>query len=657
MTSTSKFALLALFCGLLLAGAWFAFERGPQFEPLAPVASANAQLDSAAIERPTTAIDPASASTAVRQDVSSGESVASARLAGESELACVLRVVDELGAGLAGAKVFVLDAAREVREAIAAEDGRVRLATGEGSGDVFVSASDRPLEHFRVELGAGERTLALTHVGARVAGLVTVDRATPRESLKLELEAAGAPFPSLELPKELRAKLVEAQRRHCATTPSGSFEFLGLSADWSGTLVVRSGYCAPRNGALGFGKGRFPLERPVTNLVIDLERLPRLIGRVVDESGAPADEGLKVQGAIYWLDPDTGGSSGGMGISVPLGEDGRFSFVLREPQVKEVQLTLETPQARMSATMEDQDLVRTGDGDLDAGTLVLRARRPLQVRVLDSEGRGIGSAKARIVGEQAWSTSDSSGSVVVLAAARGAARLRVVAVGYWAAEVDVALPTEAIVEVVLANSNRLTLRIVDANGEALKDVLVRLASLGPPLFRDSNAWWPDDTMIGVVSGFERGAGKNVAGEANGWVDLGPDRNGRVVVQGLAPGVDIDLSVLDLLEQELVTQRLTPLTETSASELEIVVPQELRAISGRVTDGAGQPLAKVNVEARSVGFETLSIRTDDEGRYSLRGIAAERVKLRVTAPGFAPKLDQAVELSALNSTVDFVLERN
>ncbi len=657
MTSASKFALFALFCGLLLAGAWFAFDHEQESDPPAPAVSSPATLDSTVTERSTPEIDPVRAASAAREDVSSRDAAPLAPGASTGELACVLRVVDELGAALAGSNVFVLDAARELREVRTAEDGRVRLAARDGEGDVFVSASNRPLEHVRVELGAGERTLALTQVGARVSGLVTVNGATPPETLKLELEAAGAPFESLDLPKQLRAKLVEAQRRHCATSPSGSFEFLGLSADWSGSLVGPPGYCAPRNGAEGYGKRHFPLERPTTNLVIDLERLPRLIGRVVDESGAPAAEGLEVRGAIYWLDPKTGDSTGGMGIGVPIGEDGRFHFVMREPHVKEVQLTLETPQARMSVWMAGEELLKTPDGDLDAGTLVLRERRALQVRVLDTDGRGVADAKARIVGEQTWSTTDASGSVVALTAARGAARLRVAAVGYWVSEIDVALPTQEVVEVVLAKSNRLTLRIVDAKGEALKDVLVRLASLGPPLFPDSNAWWPDDTMIGVVSGHQRGAGQNVAGEANGWVDLGPDRSGRVVVQGLAPGVNIDLSVLDLMQNELVTQRLAPLTETSASELEIVVSHELRAIVGRVTDNAGQPLAKVSVAARSETAETLETTTDDDGRYSLRGIAAERVKLRVMARGFAPKIDQAVELSSASSRADFVLDRH
>jgi hypothetical protein len=649
--SVPKFGLVALLCGLLLAGAWLAFEYELESEPPAPSASSTARVVNAAVERSTTAIDPESAPSAVRQDVSRADTASSTPAASTDELVCVLRVVDELGAALADAKVLVLDAKRELREASAAGDGRVRLAARNGDGDVFVSVSNRPLEHFRADLGPGERTLGLTQIGERVAGLVTVNGATPPETLKLELEAAGAPFASLELPKELRAKLAEALRRRCSTDSGGNFEFIGLPADWSGFLVVLPGYCAPRNGATGYGVRHFPLERPATNLVFDLERLPRLIGRVVDESGAPAAEGLKVHGMVYWPD------SGGMGIGVPIGEDGRFHFVLREPQVKEVQLTLETPQARTSVTLAGEELVTTSDGDLDAGTLVLRTRRALQVRVLETAGRGIDSAKARIVGERAWSTSDASGAVVVLTAASGAARLRVAAVGYWAEEVDVALPTGSTVEVVLAKSNRLALRIVDAKGEALKDVLVRLASRGPPLFPDSNTWWPDDTMIGVVSGDQRGAGQNVAGEANGWVDLGPDRDGRIVVQGLAPGVNIDLSVLDSLQEELVTQRLAPLTEASSSELEIVVSHELRAVAGRITDGAGQPLAKVSIAARGEGAETLETTTDDEGRYSLRGIAAKRVRLRATARGFAPKLEQVVELSSASSTLDLVLERN
>jgi hypothetical protein len=649
--SAPKFGLFALLCGFLLAGAWFAFEHERESEPPAPTASSPARLSSTATESHAPAIDSVSAPSAVRQDVSSRDAAPPAPTASTDEPACVLRVVDELGAALAGANVFVLDAARELREVRTAEDGRVRLAARDGDGDIFVIASNRPLEHFRADLGPGERTLALTQIGARVAGLVTVNGATPPETLKLELEPAGAPFASLELPKELRAKLVEELRRRCSTDSSGNFEFFGLPADWSGFLVVLPGYCAPRNGAAGYGVRHFPLERPATNLVIDLERLPRLTGRVVDENGAPAAEGLKIVGSVYWPD------SGGMGASAAIGEDGRFHLVLREPQVKEVHFTLETPQARMSFTLPGEELTRTVDGDLDAGTHVLRTRRALQVRVLDNAGRGIAGAKTRVVGEQTWSTTDASGSVVVLTATRGAARLRVVAVGYWAEEIDVVLPTQSTVEVALANSNRLTLRIVDAKGSALKDVLVRLASRGPPLFPDSNAWWPDDTMIGVVNGDQRGAGQNVAGEANGWVDLGPDRNGRVVVQGLAPGVDIDLSVLDLLQEELVTQRLAPLTVASTSELEIVVSHELRKVEGRITDNAGQPLAKVSVAARSEGAEALETTTDDEGRYSLRGIAAKRVKLRATARGFAPKLDQVVELSAASSTLDLVLERN
>lgn len=562
-----------------------------------------------------------------------------------------LTVVDERANPVARAFVAVRDARGEVQHGQSEDDGRVSLARRDGHCEVFVLAEGYEIAREHRTFDVGESAITLHAASARVAGVLTVDGAPPGEELTLELERTELQLDELELPMVLRDEFRRHAKRRGVADARGYFAFDAVRSDWRGDLIAPSGYCERRAQRRGFGSRRFELAHPRSDLRIDLERLPRLVGRVVAPDGSPAPAGAPIVAWIQWPD------SGGTGTSGELADDGRFQFVLREASVREAKLTVECDAGNVVVVKRDDELTRLPNGDLDFGVLRLATRHGLRVRVVGAQGEPVADARARVVGERTWSSLDASGRGEIATSATGAARVRVAAKGHWASEVDVLLPEDEVVEVVLAPANRLTVQVLDASGAPVSDVLVRLQSVGVKLFPESNAWWPDDSMIGVLEGVPMGGGQDTQPSERGWNDNRPNEQGRVVVQGLATECEIEVLVLDGMQIELATRRLARMGAAEQRVVDFVLDAPLRTLSGRVVDDDGRALSGVQVAASCEGgLDSVSETTGEDGRFELRGLSSRRARLETSRPEFvrAPTLD--VDLARAARDLEIVLHR-
>lgn len=564
-----------------------------------------------------------------------------------------LNVLDERGSVVSGARVLVLESHGETWDASTDAEGAVHAQPDDGAADVFVAGVDRPLEAFQVARSAGVHSVSLTQAFAELAGLVTVNGARPAAPLALVFEPRTAPFAARELPKPLRVKLEAAARMSCRTDEAGHFSVLGVPRDWSGTLLIPRGHVARRVDPNAPPQRKLAIDAPATGLLLELERLPHLVGRVVDESGNPAPAGTGLRAAIHWAK--------GRSIANTIAEldaGGRFEIALREARIDKAELALETASGQLAIERVQDELQLDARGDLDVGTLVLLARRALHVRVLGADGRALRTAKARILGESTWSEAGEDGQCVVNTAAIGATTLSVIALEHWAQQLPVQLPTDEVVEVRLARSNRLELELVDPARAPLRDVVVRLASRGEPLFPESKSWWPDGEMIGVVRGSMRSGGQDVQDLPRGWLDLRPSPEGRIAIQGFSPAASIELAVLDVRGRSLLEHNLAPLAADELRSVELVVTELLVELVGRVRDSAGQPIAGalVQIAREDDDSETVSTQSDSSGSYAFRGLSGERVTLEVSAQGFAPAAALTAELASRATTFDIVLQR-
>jgi RNA polymerase sigma-70 factor (ECF subfamily) len=120
------------------------------------------------------------------------------------------------------------------------------------------------------------------------------------------------------------------------------------------------------------------------------------------------------------------------------------------------------------------------------------------------------------------------------------------------------------------------------------------------------------------------------------------------------------SVLEFLQEANPGQRI---------ETRLVLGRECAEVSGVVHDAAGRPIAGASVElqvgtrferdadGRNQGFNTAPeiARTDELGRFALRGIAVSPVLIVANAPGFAPG-ERSETLAAGTNQVEFTLAR-
>ena len=632
---------------LALAAALYLFSGTKAQEPALGGAQTATPERSATTDdtpRETVNVEPAAAAEEVQRTniaTSSNEAAAGSE--------CVVRVVDEQRRPLEGVALFALDAQEQLQNANSDVEGRARFAAA-GSVQLFAIADTRPVQRFELELNAGERELVLDAPSASVAGVVTVNGGAPGTSVRLALRSAAPPFGELEVPEELRKRLASTALRRSESDPNGNFEFRGLSPDWSGTLNIWGEYGLARATPSSGPRRELALERPRTDLRIDLERLTRIVGRFETSSGEAVRTTEMPLVTIV--------SSQGHARSISeasMDEQGRFAHVVGQADFDSVDVVLECELGRGARTALLSELTPTPDGDLDLGVVVLTPQGDLRVRAL-SAGAPVVGAKARITGDMNWSEGDAQGRIAVRSAALGPATLRVIAPDFWALEVPVHLPVAEELVVELSPANVLTITVRDSEGAPLPEAKVEFEARGAALFSESDTMDPDAAIIGIRRGQGRGSGSTFGAAFEGKLDVVADDKGVVELQGLTTKGALSVQAVDALGQPLVSAPLAPLGVSERRELELKLPGALKSLRGRVLDPDGRSVAGADVYARVASSGTARARTDSAGRFLLESLSTDELALTVETPHFAPHILPRVALRDATTELEIRLER-
>jgi RNA polymerase sigma-70 factor (ECF subfamily) len=160
---------------------------------------------------------------------------------------------------------------------------------------------------------------------------------------------------------------------------------------------------------------------------------------------------------------------------------------------------------------------------------------------------------------------------------------------------------------------------------------------------------------------------NYFNRENGSVAATSDAGGAFFVRDVGPARYLGArherygpSVLEFLQKANPGQRV---------ETKLVLGREFAEVSGLVHDESGRPIAGASVDlqvstrferdadGRYQGFDTAPelARTDEQGRFLLRGIAVSSVRISASAPGFAPS-ERTEQLVEGRNERDFALAR-
>jgi len=632
---------------LALAAALYLFSGTKAQEPASSVAQSAAResttsaLDTA---RESVDVDPAAAAEEVQR---TNIATSSNEVAAGSE--CVVRVVDAARQPLEGVALFALDAEKQLQNAKSDAEGRARFSAA-GAVQLFAIADKRPVQRFELELNAGERELVLDAPSASVAGVLTVNGGAPGKGVRLMLRSAAPPFGELEVPEELRARLANSALLRSESDPNGKFEFSGLSPDWSGTLNIWGEYGLARANSSAGPRRELALERPRTDLRIELERLTRVVGRFESASG----EAVRTQEMARVTILSSQGRSRSTSHAT-IDEQGRFAHVVGQADFDSVDVVLECELGRGARTALLSELTPTPDGDLDLGLIVLAPQGKLSVRAM-SAGAPVPGAKARIKGDLNWSEGDAEGRIAVSSAATGDATLRVIAPDFWALDVPVHLPITEEIVVELSPSNVLKVIVLDAAGAPLNEAKVVFEARGAALFSESDTMSPDASIIGVRLGEGWSSSSSHGDVFEGNLEVTANAEGVVELQGLTTSGVLSVKVVDALRNALVSTPLAPLGVSERREVELKLPASLKSLRGRVVDPDGRSVAGAEVSARVGSGESAQTRTDSAGSFLLESLSTEELELTVETPHFAPHILPRVVLRDAATDLEIRLER-
>jgi hypothetical protein len=137
--------------------------------------------------------------------------------------------------------------------------------------------------------------------------------------------------------------------------------------------------------------------------------------------------------------------------------------------------------------------------------------------------------------------------------------------------------------------------------------------------------------------------QHVAGTVSSvTLTLEADRDGRVLVTGLPPGVRIELEATDVTGAALGWRDAVALDRGEQRLIEVALETEVGFLRGRVVDTAGVPVRGTSL--RFLGGTRDSLRVDDEGAFASGPLHAASVDFVVEAPGHASRVVRGHPLS-------------
>ncbi|HEX6884953.1 MAG TPA: sigma-70 family RNA polymerase sigma factor [Planctomycetota bacterium] len=550
-----------------------------------------------------------------------------AAAASSMQVACVLRVLAPDGSPHALRRVWMRSPAGDA-PAGSRTDARGALELAPDGSRVEL-AIERPAAFpHRAELQCtpGEHELRLSD-GLELAGTILVRDGTSAADVPLRLVPAGAdgsPFAPDDPFGAPRAELRTGSR--------GDFAFQGLPAGRF-DLVFPEGYA--RVGSSEPPDAFTPLVlrdlEPTRGLVIEVERLPRLRGRLVEADGRTPTAGL-VQGRFTWTDGTH------TDCAAPAGEDGLFELVPSGPW-RALWLDLAGAPGQRGRTSVSFERAEVGSEGL-LGDLRLAAGRTLTLDVRRPDGSPVAGARTDIDSP----ASDADGRLELVDVT--AESVRVVARGHREQRVE--LPAApGVVTVVLEPAPELLLELRDRAGRPVSNLLIELRAA---------RWGFDGERPSLLLSAQR-EGRLVTWTREPFVAKArPDGAGRLRLDSLAAGLAFHLRVVAGNGTIVHEAEIEPLGAAERRELVLTLTQELRPLRVRVLDERHAPLAgaRVTFSTRSGGsthFDHES--TDAEGRFACTRLDLP-LALEAHAEGYLPLRRELAGIPT--DEVELVLQR-
>lgn len=558
-----------------------------------------------------------------------------------------IEVVDPRGVSIAGARVRAWRGT-EVLETVVTDATGVAQLDGGGTLDgLVVKVSGRPARVVRDSLQFPMR-LVLDD-GTVLGGSVLVDGRVAPAGIEFHATVAEFDRELAGVPEALRDALADDREAKARTDALGGFRIDGLPKDWSGELSVDPGLwfsaefgwpCGPG----GAGPDAVALTEARADLIVPLFRVPMLQGRVIDEStGAPiACTGMEVQ-ATFSDDSAT------PGIGIRTDRDGRFKMALESQSRKQSDAWRRGAAAKLrvrwcAVEIWAPDLPvfrveRSGgeiaeDGDL--GTLVMPHAETREVLVLDGVGRPVTRAVVMHTKRMGARTDEEGRTVLVDHVDREP--LSVGAEGFGVHRVEPRVWTAGTHAdpwvVVIDRRGRLVVGLAGdatADPEVLQSLRMRVASRGP-LFEPGGHLWTQ-VHSALNPAWQSGGGSPAKAEL-----LLTLQDVRTVFEGLARGVEVEISVTDALLHVVARSAVRTPRDDRDVEVGIDVPGEAWYLTGTVAAPDGAAVEGASVQAHLASLTSGSeATTDKNGVFRIGpvlGSLAEPLQLTAQHPGFA-----------------------
>ena len=403
--------------------------------------------------------------------------------------------------------------------------------------------SRSPIE--RVADAAAHPIAAGVDEGIVLAGRVLVDGREPEWPVELEIDSvnwaktnalrgiAVARPKGHPLRGGKRARRAPVQWLQLAPEQHGFFRFGKLPSDWHGHLTAKDLHFAD-------GTSSIELDRPAPDLLLRLYWGPALTGRIVDATGKPVAMAT-IDLDLHWGDESSGGSDRKVALSL---EDGRFRIPL-DTDNDHASASLRIDGNELGHRLEEVPDFQLAAGR-DVGDLVLEPTRTLEFRALDSEGRPIKGAFARVEGTS-WleysEPTDEQGRAELDYVPEVGAQLRFAAFRY-ADHVETIEP-DARPEVRLERLAVLDVRLTGATTSAAQ-VIVTGASR--PF-----AWQAiDDSEVDVQCKLGAAAPSAQRLDGHQW-GFSSTRDGHYVFVGLRPDSPFEIDVQDASGRSLAVR--------------------------------------------------------------------------------------------------------
>jgi RNA polymerase sigma factor (sigma-70 family) len=435
-----------------------------------------------------------------------------------------------------------------------------------------------------------------------LSGLVRVRGLPPAEPLTLRLFGDGS--------------ATESELARATVATSGAFEFEGVEAGFKGKIRTPNRYILagsePRQRSLS-------VEAPDTNIVLDLERVPCLTGRLVSRTSGRAVEDATVQGMLTC---DDGGQ---MLVGADTGPDGRF-YIATHPTrgLAAVEIDASSSKGLRGKFQFARDQIPP---DLDLGVLTLDAGLALRIVVRDPGRKPIPGARAQARGLNAPTVETDAEGRATLVGLEPGSKVTVLARGFDP-EVLEAPGVETTLEIVLERATRLTVRVVDPSSRPAAGVRMEV-SAETPMFAGSEGG-PDRFLVPQVPQFGAIAGQEVQ-RKRFFVCFKTDEEGVIALQSLIPGLPLQFSLLDAIDTKVLTEPVAPLAAHEVRELKLRLPFAQRSLAGVVEDAAGRPIERAQVGLGRV--ERAFVTTDPDGRFRFEHLFATQADLDVERRGY------------------------